>query len=60
MRITWDRKAKAVYVYLTGDTETDHTTQIGERVYLDYLKGKPVGIEILNVEDTPVIERISK
>ena len=62
MKITWDKKAKAIYIYLVpsdDESKVDYTTRVEENIWVDYQNGKPVGIEILDVEDVPVVEEIS-
>jgi len=58
MKITWDKKAKAVYIYLAeGNLKVDRSAPFSEGIYGDYSKwGTLVGIEILYVEKAPVIE----
>ena len=60
MKITWDKKAKAVYIYLTKEVCSKKLTtkRVSENIYVDYCEGQPVGIEILNVEEVPIIEQI--
>jgi len=60
MKITYDRKAKAVYIYLKKEAEkVNNTTKITSNLYIDYsVEDEPVGIEILDVEDIPVVEEI--
>ena len=63
MKITWDSKAKAVYIYLTTDEgkKSEKTLQLlGHDVYLDYDKGHSViGIELLNVESEPTLIKLA-
>lgn len=59
MRITWDKKAKVVYIYLTEEElKVDETLPGAEGVYIDFSGDIPIGIEILFVEEAPVIEEI--
>lgn len=62
MRITWDKKAKAVYIYLREAPRADWTKQLSEDLWLDFSAeigpDLPIGIEILNVEELPVVEEI--
>ena len=63
MRITYDKNAKAVYIYLIENREAGgETTQISENIYVDYgldpLITEPIGIEILNVKEIPTVEEI--
>ena len=60
MRITYDKKAKAVYIYLTEENlKVAHTAPIEDNIFIDYSHwGTPIGIEILYEETVPVVEEI--
>jgi uncharacterized protein YuzE len=63
MRITYDSQAKAVYIELPCDPQSEHgeTIQVHgyDHINLDYNRAHELmGIEILNVDTEPVIERI--
>lgn len=59
MKITWDKKAKAVYIHLTEEgLKVDETLPGAEGVYIDFSGDTPIGIEILYVEEAPVIEEV--
>lgn len=60
MKITWDSKAKAVYIYLyDSKAKVNSTTKVSDFVYIDFaLIDKPIGIEVLNVKSKPVVEVI--
>lgn len=61
MRITWDRAADAVYIYLTaaepspGRTTLDCPHPSGAEAFpsvlMDWKDGKVVGVEILNASE---------
>jgi uncharacterized protein YuzE len=59
MKITWDEKAKAVYIYLTKDEKIKvaRSQRVSDQIFLDFVADAPVGIEILNA-DKPIIECI--
>jgi len=65
MKITWDAKAKAVYIQLVEEERRHWKTvpllsggQTGE-INVDYdTSGEVTGIEILNVQAEPTIERL--
>lgn len=49
MKMTYDREANAIYLYLTS-TKIAHTQPINENVNLDIdAEGRVVGIELLRV-----------
>ena len=60
LKITWDKEAQAVYIYLLSEDEKVVETYEAEGhdwCSLDYNKdGKLVGIEILHVEEAPILE----
>lgn len=56
MKITWDKKAKAVYITLKETKKAEETKKVSDTLYIDYKDGYPVGIEILGVEEKPIIE----
>jgi uncharacterized protein YuzE len=58
MRITWDKKAKAVYIYLTKNEKVEETEKVSDTLYIDYRNEYPVGLEILDVEEIPIVEKI--
>ena len=62
MKITWDKKAKAVYIYLdeTKGSTVEKTIPLEGNISVDYAYDGPQGIEILNVNEIPVVERIDK
>lgn len=59
MKITWDEKAKAVYIHLedTGGEKVEGTEQVSGTINIDYIRGCPVGIEIL-CATKPVLEEL--
>ena len=61
MKISWDSRARAVYVSNLpheGLGINDHSAMISDNLYLDYNKeGEIIGIEILNAS-LPVVEEI--
>lgn len=57
MKITWDEKVRAVYIFLKESEEVARTVKISDALYIDYKEGDPVGIEILNVGELPFIEQ---
>ena len=60
MKVTWDAKAKAVYIHLPhkGWGINDHTAEINDQLYLDYNNdGEVIGIEILNTTQ-PIVEEL--
>lgn len=60
MKITWDSKAKAVYIYLDdGEAKVSSSTRVSDFVNIDFAYvDKPIGIEILNVDKKPVIQEL--
>lgn len=58
MKITWDEKAEAVYVYLDVEHGKHGTTQeLNTEVYLDYdVKGVLYGIEVLCTKKPNIVE----
>lgn len=61
MLITWDKKTEAVYIYLRDpDVKSVKTIQVeGHGMFLDYDEHDLIiGIEILYVEDKPIVEEI--
>jgi uncharacterized protein YuzE len=51
MRIEYDKKADAIYIYL-DDRPVDHTEKLDDLRYIDYAQNNtPVGIELLCVSD---------
>ena len=64
MKLTYDPEAKAVYIYLTDVIPyfgvVDHTQELTYEVNVDWMKdGTLYGIEVLCVDDKPIIEEIS-
>ena len=64
MKITYDPKAKAMYIHLTDATPyfgiVDHTQELTDDVLVDWLEdGTIYGIDILNVESKPVVSETS-
>ncbi len=58
MKITWDAKAKAVYIQVTEE-HVSHTGDGGGDCLLDFDGSDDVvGIEILNVDSKPEIEEL--
>jgi len=60
MKLTYDPKVKAVYIYLTDITPyfgvVDHTQELTDNVLVDWMKdGTLWGIEVLGVESKPII-----
>ena len=50
---------KAVYIYHTEEElKVDETLPGAENIYIDFAGDKPIGIEILNVEELPVVEEL--
>lgn len=63
MRITWDAKARAIYIELPCEGSRQSFKQIDVhgtgQLTLDYNKRHEcIGIEILNVESEPVLEKL--
>lgn len=60
MKITWDSKAKAVYIYLASESESSVKTQeVQGGINIDYnAEGKVIGIEVLYLEEKPYLEDI--
>ena len=63
MKLKYDPKAKAVYIYLVDTEGLDtfgvvvYTQQLTDDVNVDWMKdGKLFGIEVLCVEREPVVE----
>ena len=61
MKITYDAKAKAVYIYLTDITPSfgtvDHTQELTDDVLVDWMKdGTLWGIAVLGVTVEPLIK----
>jgi len=55
MKITYDKKAEAVYIYISPIEKgsVDHTVEITDNLLIDYQDANntiPLGIEILGVE----------
>ena len=51
MYMEYDRKAEAIYIYLS-DEQVDHTEKLDDLRYIDYAQNNtPVGIELLCVSD---------
>ncbi len=51
MRIEYDKKADAIYIYL-DNRPVDHTEKLDDLRYIDYAQDNiPVGIELLCVSD---------
>ena len=61
MKIKYDAKAKAMYIYLT-DIEpavgiVDHTQELTDNVLVDWMKdGTMWGIDISGLSEKPIIE----
>ena len=52
MKITFDKEANAVYIYLKDDIIVDTEEEKNGQLIIDYAaNGKVVGIEILNASD---------
>ena len=68
MKMTYDAKAQAVYIYLTDIKPyfgiVNHTQEITDNLLIDWMKdGSILGIEVLNVATIPLVEdyeRISR
>jgi len=61
MRITWDKNAHAVYLYLSDNKCAPHlrTQEITDCIKVDWdMSGNVKGIEILGIEN-PIIEDIT-
>ena len=63
MRIRYDAKAKAVYIYLTDIPSSfgivDHTQELTDNVLVDWMKdGTLYGIDVLCVEEKPLIKEV--
>ena len=61
MKLTYDPKTKAVYIYLTDVVPyfgvIDHTQELTDEVNVDWMKdGTLYGIEVICVESEPVVE----
>jgi uncharacterized protein YuzE len=51
MRVEYDKKADAIYIYL-DDRPVDHTEKLDDLRYIDYAHDNtPVGIELICVSD---------
>ena len=53
MNIKYDKKADAVYIYLTENkTKVSETKELSDEIFVGYdNKGRPLGIEIIGVKD---------
>lgn len=53
MKIRYDNKADAIYIYLTESTKkSTETEEISNEIFMDYdASGQPIGIEIIGVKD---------
>jgi uncharacterized protein YuzE len=55
MRITYDPKVKAMYIYI-NDGKVERTEMINETTVIDYDKqGQIRGIELLHIEEPQII-----
>jgi uncharacterized protein YuzE len=51
MRLEYDKRANAIYIYL-DDRPVDHTEKLDDLRYIDYARDNtPVGIELLCVSE---------
>lgn len=60
MKITWDSKAKAVYIYLDeSEAKVSNSTKVSDFVTIDFaFVDRLIGIEVLNVEKKPVVQEV--
>ncbi|MBI2597547.1 DUF2283 domain-containing protein [Candidatus Daviesbacteria bacterium] len=49
MKISYDPKADAAYIYFIKDKKSTHTEEVGEGLFVDYYGDDLIGIEILDV-----------
>jgi len=59
VRITYNKQAQAVYIYVSEDTPVGFTEEIDGHDWLMVDKdaqGKVVGIEIMGVDEPPVVD----
>ena len=48
MKVTYDKKADAMYIYLVPGKKSTRTEEIGSGLLVDYSGKKVIGIEILD------------
>ncbi len=48
MKVTYDKKADAMYIYLVPGKKSTRTEEVGEGLLVDYSGKKVIGIEILD------------
>ena len=51
MKISYDPKADAAYIYFIKDKKSTRTEEVGEGLLVDYNGKELIGIEILDVSD---------
>ena len=61
MKITWDKNARAVYIYLdeANPAAVERTVRLSRNIFADYDCGGLQGIEVLNINELPLIEDIT-
>ena len=60
MYMEYDKKAEAIYIYLT-DEPVDHTEKLDDLRYVDYaFDDRPVGIELLCVNEGVITNDLPK
>ncbi len=52
MKVTYDKKADAMYIYLVSGKKSTRTEEVGEGLLVDYSGKRPIGIEILDASKT--------
>lgn len=48
MKVTYDKKADAMYIYLVPGKKSTRTEEVGDGLLVDYSGKKVIGIEILD------------
>ncbi|KKR91990.1 MAG: hypothetical protein UU42_C0006G0029 [Candidatus Woesebacteria bacterium GW2011_GWA1_41_13b] len=48
MKVTYDKKADAMYIYFVPGKKSTRTEEVGEGLLVDYSGKKVIGIEILD------------
>lgn len=48
MKITYDKKVDAMYIYLVPGKKSTRTEEVGDGLLVDYSGKRPIGIEILD------------
>lgn len=48
MKVTYDKKSDAMYIYLAPGKKSTRTEEVGNGLLVDYSGKRPIGIEILD------------